>query len=142
MSFVLKRLLFCCHLTDSSSHANSVDKFSTGDYLLSGRHVNTLYRISRADRSILWRLGGSKSDFVADFNFSMQHDARIVSENSTTIVLTLLDNAVNNFEEQTPTSSTSSAKMIALYTAEEPMRAKVRHDYFLFHSRWATLTIP
>ncbi|GAB7342192.1 hypothetical protein MBLNU457_g0444t1 [Dothideomycetes sp. NU457] len=110
-------------------HGNSVDKFQNGDYLLSGRHVSTLYRISRVDGSILWRLGGRESDFVADFNFSMQHDARVVSENSTTIVLTLLDNAINHYEGQTPTSSSSSAKMIALYTTEAPMRAELLRQW-------------
>ena len=79
--------------------------------------------MSQADKSILWRLGGKKSDFVMNFNFSSQHHARILSENSTTTIMTLLNNAAETEGKQNATDTASSALMIALYTTEQPMRA-------------------
>lgn len=52
-------------------HANSLDKCPDGDLLLSIRHSDTIYKISH-DGSIVWRLGGKKSDFSQDFKFSRQ----------------------------------------------------------------------
>lgn len=61
-------------------HLNSVDKAAdgTGDYLVSARHLDTIFRISARDGAILWRLGGPKSDFQLPNNlqFARQHDAR------------------------------------------------------------------
>ncbi|GAM82981.1 hypothetical protein ANO11243_009670 [Dothideomycetidae sp. 11243] len=105
-------------------HINSVERFGNGDLLLSARYTNTLYRVSRADKSILWELGGKHSDFQMSFNFSAQHYARIVSENSTTTVVLMLDNASVEVGRDRDSANMSSAKMMALHTAEQPMRAE------------------
>lgn len=56
-------------------HPNSVDKDSEGNYLLSGRFTDTIYKIDPAG-NIVWRLGGKNSTFsLLGFNFSKQHDA-------------------------------------------------------------------
>lgn len=52
-------------------HANSVDKCPDGEYILSARHCDTIYKIQR-DGKIRWRLGGNKNDFKSDFTFSRQ----------------------------------------------------------------------
>ncbi len=59
-------------------HANSIDLDFDGNILVSARHTNTIYKISKQDGSILWRLGGSNSDFTFpnDNGFSGQHDFR------------------------------------------------------------------
>lgn len=107
-------------------HANSIAKTADGDYIVSARHVNTIYKINRADSSVAWRLGGKQSDFIADFNFSSQHDARVVFENSTVTILTMMDNASDDMGRQNDSAIASSAKMVALYTSErKPMRARV-----------------
>lgn len=54
-------------------HGNSVDKNEEGDYLLSSRFTNTIFKISSRDSSIIWRLGGRFSSFTQDFDFSRQH---------------------------------------------------------------------
>ena len=58
-------------------HANSVDKFPDGDYLFSGRHSDTVYKISHKDGSIVWRLSGrgENGNFELSDHFSGQHDA-------------------------------------------------------------------
>lgn len=40
-------------------HLNSIDKFSGGDYLVSSRHMDAIYRISHKDGQVVWRLGKS-----------------------------------------------------------------------------------
>lgn len=93
-------------------HMNSVDKTPNGDYLISARYTNTIYKISGKDGSIIWRLGGLKSDFTLQgFNMSSQHDARWLFENKTTTVLTFFNNHADNLYS---TARTSSAVQVAL----------------------------
>src|ERR1700744_3370003 len=81
-------------LIDVTSHINSVDKNSEGDYLLSTRYTNAIYKVSGKDGSIVWQLGGDHNSFVMDgFNFSKQHDARFIEQNATTTIISFLDNA-------------------------------------------------
>ena len=77
------------------SHPNSVDKASDGDLLLSGRHTDTIYKISTEDGSIVWRLGGKQSDFELGpgVKFSRQHDIRFRGMNKTHTMVSMLDNA-------------------------------------------------
>lgn len=90
----------------------------TGNYLISARHTSTLYSINATDQSILWRLAcvGSDPPALTDFtctgfNFSSQHDARFISENDTTTLLTIFDDASNGVNK---TASQSSGMLIAL----------------------------
>ena len=52
------------------SHINSVDKDTNGDYLVSGRHTSTLYKIAGLNNpdklspgSVVWKLGGKNGSF-------------------------------------------------------------------------------
>lgn len=74
-------------------HANAVDKNAAGDYILSLRFTDTIYGISGVDGNIMWRLGGLESDFVQDFTFSKQHDAKFVSSEGPIHVISFLNNA-------------------------------------------------
>lgn len=52
-------------------------------------------QINGTDREIIWRLSSesSMSNYeCTNFNFSMQHDARYVSENDSMTVISLFDN--------------------------------------------------
>lgn len=107
----------------NASHINSVEKSSfTGNYLISARHMSTLYSINGTDGSIIWRLqAGGDSDFACeDFNFGFQHDARIRSENETHMIISIYDNASNNYNF---TAKASSGKLIELDLAK--MMAKL-----------------
>ncbi|KOC09279.1 hypothetical protein AFLA70_39g003881 [Aspergillus flavus AF70] len=93
-------------------HINSVDKNDDGDYLVSARHTSCIYKISGADGSIQWRLGGTNSSIkLQDYNFSSQHDARFIQENDTVTVISLFDNASNGYRN---TSSTSSGIIVSI----------------------------
>ncbi|KAF2442176.1 hypothetical protein P171DRAFT_433735 [Karstenula rhodostoma CBS 690.94] len=72
-------------------HMNSVLKDANGDYLISGRVMDAVFKISSSG-DILWRLGGKQSDFdvADDAVFAFQHDARWVDANQTR--MTIFDN--------------------------------------------------
>jgi hypothetical protein len=105
---------------------NSVEKFPDGDYLISVRYTSAIYRVSRTSGEVVWRLGGKLTDFEQNFNFSGQHDARIVSHNETMTVISFFDNASVNMNQFDATSTVSSFKVVALYEKESPRRAVVR----------------
>ncbi|PGH13502.1 hypothetical protein AJ79_03632 [Helicocarpus griseus UAMH5409] len=86
-------------------HINSVDKTPDGNYLISARYTNTVYLLSGAEPKILWRLGGKHSDFAMDFTFSRQHNARTRFLNETHMIISILNNASDDWGVQEPTSS-------------------------------------
>lgn len=102
------------------AHFNSVDKEpSSGEYyLISARHLDTVFAVSALDGSILWRLGGANSSFQQttphgdgdsdgdSLHFARQHDARFVDAargggggggggdaNSSVVTVSLFNNA-------------------------------------------------
>jgi hypothetical protein len=110
-------------------HSNSVDKTPEGDYLWSSRHCDTIYKISGKNGSIIWRLGGKKSDFKhigEDMVFSRQHNIRFRSQNKTHVMVTILDNA-KGIDKQAPTWDYSRGMLIAL--DEKNMTATVERTY-------------
>lgn len=109
------------------THLNAIDKFDDGDYLLSARHTNTLYKISHKTGEIIWRLGGVKSDF--NFHdprtiFARQHHARFRSQNATHTVVSLFDNAVGDYPSKA-SSFESWGLVLALRTDVTPMTVEL-----------------
>ncbi|HWK26684.1 MAG TPA: arylsulfotransferase family protein [Solirubrobacter sp.] len=72
-------------------HPNSVALDADGDFVLSARLTSAVYKIDRATGRIVWRLGGTKSDFKfgPGARFDYQHDARPQPDGT----LTLFDNS-------------------------------------------------
>jgi hypothetical protein len=72
-------------------HLNSIALDPAGDFVLSARSTNAVYKVSRATGQVLWRLGGKRSSFSfgAGAAFALQHDARPQPDGT----LTLFDNA-------------------------------------------------
>lgn len=107
-------------------HPNSMDKTQQGDFLVSSRHTDSLYLISGSNHSVIWRLGGTHSDFVHedDFVFSRQHNARIRNESSEGMIISIFDNAHSNLQPGT-SADLSSFALIELNTAVAPMTAKI-----------------
>ena len=114
------------HLGWDFIHCNSIDKTSDGDYLLSCRHSNTIYKISHEDGSILWRFGGFMSDFdQGDLEFSRQHNIRLREENGTHTIISFLDNAKGQ-DEAPPTHDYSRGLLVAL--DEKNMKSTVMKE--------------
>ncbi|KAL4959111.1 arylsulfotransferase family protein [Aspergillus stella-maris] len=84
-------------------HINSVDKDTEGNYLISARDACSVYKINGTSGEIIWRLGGTKSDFELGDNvqFCFQHHARYVSksEDGKKDVISLYDNAAHGTED-------------------------------------------
>ncbi|KAK5791089.1 hypothetical protein VI817_006398 [Penicillium citrinum] len=60
-------------------HINSIDKDDQGNYLISARHYNAIFKINGSSGDVIWQLGGETgSDFHIPPNaeFAFQHDAR------------------------------------------------------------------
>lgn len=115
------------------THFNSIDRFANGDYLVSARHTDTIYRISQVSGAIIWRLGGVKSDFqfigLPNSGFSRQHHARIQSQNVTHTTISLFDNAHSDNDDDVPTNRQSRGLLLSLNTFAEPMTASVIQEY-------------
>lgn len=77
-----------------------MDKTKNGEYLISARYTNTIYKISGVDGSIIWRFGRELTDFqlLDRLNFTSQHNIRVQSKNETVTMTTLFDNALDDTE--------------------------------------------
>ncbi|HTW42775.1 MAG TPA: arylsulfotransferase family protein [Solirubrobacteraceae bacterium] len=100
-------------------HINSVDLDTDGTLLVSARSTHTVYKIAR-DGSIVWRLGGKRSDFAmgAGTTFAWQHDARRQPDGT----VTLFDNGA------TPAVEPLSRGLI-LDVDEQAMSASLLRQY-------------
>lgn len=111
-------------------HMNSIDKNKDGDYLISARHMAGIYKLSGVDGHIMWEMGGANPTFEqTNFNFSSQHHARWISENSTHTILSFFDNASNSWNTTNKYSHgyivaidhiAETATVIKQYSAPEP----------------------
>ena len=108
-------------------HVNSLDKFPDGSYLMSSRHTDTIYKIAK-DGSITWRFGGVMSDFKANFDFSHQHHARVLSSDANHTTISFFDNALRT-PLKASTSDSSRGLIVQLNTRMRPMTAKLVHQY-------------
>ena len=74
-------------------HVNSVDEAGNGDLLVSARHLDAVFLVSKATGKIVWKLGGvgySRDgarllQLQGDTGFFRQHDARFVSKDTITL---------------------------------------------------------
>jgi len=118
-------------------HINSVDQNADGDYLISARHTSTIYKISGQDGHIIWRLGGTLSNFSfsGGLNFSFQHDARFREENATTAIISLFDNASNGFNQSSRYSSGMIVRLDYLNNTATLLQDFVAPDQFISASQ-------
>jgi hypothetical protein len=75
-------------------HLNSIALDGDGNFIVSARHTNTVYKIDRRSGEVLWRLGGKQSTFEMrpGTTFKLQHDARPGPGNT----ITLFDNVAED----------------------------------------------
>jgi Arylsulfotransferase (ASST) len=101
-------------------HINSVALAPDGDLLISSRNTWTVYKVSRSDGAIQWRLGGKKSDFQVEpgAGFSWQHDARMPEAG----LLTVFDNASSPPEE-------ARSRALVLNVETTAMRVTLQRAY-------------
>jgi Arylsulfotransferase (ASST) len=102
-------------------HINSVDRDEDHNYLVSGRHTSTIYKINGTSGDIIWRLGGKNSDFTltSGVNFGLQHDARFISRSKERDIetISIFDNSGSQINGSTGEYiNKSSGKLLLLNT--------------------------
>ena len=101
-------------------HINAIDVDHDGNLLVSARNTHAIYKINRRTGTIIWRLGGKRSDFQLGrgVRFGWQHDARRQADGT----LTLFDNsAAPKLRKQ--------SRGLVLRLDERRMRAEVVHTF-------------
>ncbi|PPJ50115.1 hypothetical protein CBER1_04815 [Cercospora berteroae] len=108
-------------------HINSVQKLDgSGYYLMSARHASAIYLIDGKDGSIVWRLGGRRSDFrmvssgtneeeIQDW-FYFPHHATLLRNESGILTISVFDNG------QTPKRKPRPYSRGLLLSINEPAR--------------------
>jgi len=68
-------------------HLNSIELDADGNFVVSARHTNAVYKIDRATGNVIWRLGGKRSSFAMGPGtvFKLQHDARVHGDGTVTV---------------------------------------------------------
>lgn len=101
-------------------HLNSVAEDSGDTLLVSARNTQAVYRISRDTGGVVWRLGGSNSDFTLGpgAQFVMQHDAR-----------RLPDGTVSIFDNGVPQPTGENSRAIVLRVDEATRRAELVREH-------------
>jgi hypothetical protein len=100
-------------------HVNSVAEDLDGNLIVSARHTNGVYKISKEDGRVLWRLGGKRSDFALgpETRFALQHDARRQPDGA----LTLFDNGAKK--------EGARSRVLVLRLDEDARRATLERTY-------------
>ncbi|KAH9903522.1 Arylsulfotransferase-domain-containing protein [Xylariomycetidae sp. FL2044] len=113
-------------------HINSIDKDGDGNYVVSGRHTQTIMGISGKPEdqgAVLWTLGGRHNQFkdLSDghaTDFTYQHHVRL-HENRT---LSIFDNA--NAERWGPATPYDYSRGIMIRLDTQKMTATLLEEYF------------
>ena len=103
-------------------HINSADKDADGNYLISARTMDCIYKINGSDGSVIWRLGGKLNDFdlAGDAKFALQHDARWISREAQDR-MTLFDNG--------PTENITYSRGLLLAIDQDAMTARLEQEF-------------
>ncbi|EME49134.1 hypothetical protein DOTSEDRAFT_142820 [Dothistroma septosporum NZE10] len=115
-------------------HLNSVDKDQNGDYYVSARHTDSIYKVSKDDGHIIWRLHGRQEPEgewdMGDLSFSRQHNVRFRGFNGTHEIITILDNAKSESKQES-THENSRGLTIALQVEDRVARItqSIEHPY-------------
>ncbi len=101
-------------------HANSIAVAPDGNLLLSARCTWALYKLDRHTGSVIWRLGGKRSDFRLESGaqFSWQHDARWPHHSA----ITLFDDGDAAFDDGSGMSDTESQSRGVVLKLDEARR--------------------
>ncbi len=102
-------------------HINSIQPLAHDKVLISARDTSALYKVDRSSGRIVWRLGGSASDFKLGkgARFHFQHDARWLG-----------DGQLSLFDDQAgPPQFAPSSRGLILKLKRHPKRATVVKSY-------------
>jgi hypothetical protein len=103
-------------------HVNSIQPLADGHLLISARNTWALYKIHRRTGTVIWRLGGKRSDFAVprEARFSWQHDARPPLPG----ILTVFDNGSDG-----PVRSAAQSRALKLAVDERNRTVRLGSAY-------------
>jgi hypothetical protein len=101
-------------------HINSLAYASDGNLLISSRDTWCIYKVSRQDGHIIWRLNGKDSDFEMGpgTHFYWQHHVRPHADG----IMTVFDNGALPAEEK-------QSRALVLHVDETKMKVTLEHAY-------------
>jgi hypothetical protein len=101
-------------------HVNAVDEDRDGNLLLSARNMHAIYKISRRTGEVIWRLGGTRSDFAMGpgARFAFQHD-----------VTRRADGTISLFDNEATPPRAEQSRGLVLALDERRMTATVVREY-------------
>lgn len=74
------------------AHLNSVEIDADGNWIISARHLNSVFKVNKVNGQLMWQLGGVNNQFTLQNDtswFTAQHDARRLDNGN----ISLFDNA-------------------------------------------------
>lgn len=100
-------------------HLNSVQKIGSGDYIVSSRHLNALFKVEglngQSPGKVIWQLNGKSNTFTnATVTFSRQHHARQLSSKGSKSVLSLFNNGFSLRNEDGLKNHYSTAQILEI----------------------------
>lgn len=126
-------------------HINTIEKTEDGNYLVSARHMHSIYLVSGQTGEVMWTLGGQKNEFVelppedgAIFSnpvltFAWQHHSRFYpgGKNNTDgkLHLTFFDNHTKDRSEAGCITNCSRGLHIRLDTESNPKTVQLIQEY-------------
>jgi hypothetical protein len=121
-------------------HINSIDVEPDGNLLISARHTWTIYKVDRQSGSVIWRLGGKRSDFQMGPGapFAWQHDVRRQPDGS----ITVFDDGSNGVGQ--PTEPQSRGLILDVDDARfvTTLRRAYTHPGILANSQGSMQVLP
>lgn len=126
-------------------HINTVEKTEDGNYLISARHMHSIYSVNGQTGDIMWTLGGRKNEFVElppedevsssnpVLTFAWQHHSRVyhseLSKAEGKMEMTLFDNHAKDHSEAGCVANCSRGLHIRLDTASNPKTVQLIREY-------------
>ncbi|KAI1343450.1 Arylsulfotransferase-domain-containing protein [Xylariaceae sp. FL0016] len=108
-------------------HINSLDKDESGNYIVSGRHTQTIHCVDHETGDVLWTLGGNQNDFkdLSDghaTDFAYQHHVRLHANHT----MSIFDNA--KAERSGPATPYTYSRGMIIQLDTEQMTATLLQD--------------
>jgi hypothetical protein len=123
-------------------HINTIEKTDDGNYLVSARHMHSIYLVSGQTGDIMWTLGGAKNEFVElppepgvtasnpVLSFAWQHHSRFYKGSTGgNLELTFFDNHLKDHNEVHCKENCSRGLHIRLNTTSTPKTVQLVREY-------------
>lgn len=126
-------------------HINTIHKNEDGNYLISARHMHSVYLVNGETGDIMWTLGGRKNEFVElppenghypgdhVLTFAWQHHTRFYhgnrKRNCNTTEMTMFDNHLNDNSEYGCRANCSKGLHLRLDTSMSPKTVQLVQEY-------------